>query len=440
MTETVGRATSAARDTADGTSRNPLSDLAHSEAADRLKAELQDYLAAQATRLLTGVGHKLGETTGKLNDIAEGNSPGFAKLAADGGKKLAEGKGPLRTALELGVTRAKDNVTGALKNLGGGGKGKRKKSSGNKPTVIMEYIDVGVPLRTAYDQWTQYQDFSTFAKGVKSANKADDTTSDWQAKIWWSNRSWKATTTEQVPDDRIAWSSEGAKGTTKGVVSFHKLADNLTRVLLVIEYYPSGLFEKTGNIWRAQGRRARLDLKNFARFITIKGEAEDSWRGEIRDGEVVRSHEDAVAEEEEEQGGPEDSQAGDSEPGDSEAEGEEYDEETPEGEAGGGPEDAYDEDEADEAEAGYEDEDEEDAAPEDAYEDEAGGAEPDDPYEDEDEEAAGDEDDEEYEEGVPPEEDAPQEEEYEDEDEEYEDDDEPAEEAGADEPEGRSRR
>jgi uncharacterized membrane protein len=431
MTETVGRATSAARDGADG-AKNPLSDLAHSEAADRLKAELQDYLAAQATRLLTGVGQKLGETTGKLNDIAEGNSPGFAKLAADGGKKLAEGKGPLRTAVELGATRAKDNVKGALKNLGGGG-GKRKKSSGNKPTVIMEYIDVGVPLRTAYDQWTQYQDFSTFAKGVKSANKSDDTTSDWQAKIWWSNRSWKATTNEQVPDDRIAWSTEGAKGTMKGVVSFHKIAENLTRVLMVIEYYPSGFFEKTGNIWRAQGRRARLDLKNFARFITIKGEAEDSWRGEIREGEVVKSHEDAVAEEEEQeqQGGPEE------ENGDAEAEGpegsedegsedEEYDEEAPEAEADEGPEDAYDEDEE------YEDED--GAGPEDAYEDEAGGAEPDDPYEDEDEEAADDEDDdEEYEEGVPPEE------EYEDDDEEYEDD-EPADEAAPEETEGRSRR
>ncbi|MGQ5574705.1 cyclase [Streptomyces sp. ZS0098] len=426
MTETVGRATSAARDGADG-AKNPLSDLAHSEAADRLKAELQDYLAAQATRLLTGVGQKLGETTGKLNDIAEGNSPGFAKLAADGGKKLAEGKGPLRTAVELGATRAKDNVKGALKNLGGGG-GKRKKSSGNKPTVIMEYIDVGVPLRTAYDQWTQYQDFSTFAKGVKSANKSDDTTSDWQAKIWWSNRSWKATTNEQVPDDRIAWSTEGAKGTMKGVVSFHRIADNLTRVLMVIEYYPSGLFEKTGNIWRAQGRRARLDLKNFARFITIKGEAEDSWRGEIREGEVVKSHEDAVAEEEEEQGGPEGEREDAEGPEGSEDEGpedEEYDEEAPEGETDGGAEDAYDEDEE------YEDED--GAGPEDAYEDEAGGAEPDDPYEDEDEEAADDEDDEEYEEGVPPEE------EYEDEDEEYEDD-EPADEAAPEEPEGRSRR
>ncbi|WP_109004914.1 SRPBCC family protein [Streptomyces rishiriensis] len=302
MTDTLGSAKSAAGK-ADG--GNPLSGLAQSEAADRLKGEVQEYLAAQATRLLSGVGHKLGETTNKLNDIAEGNSPGFAKLALDGGKKIAEGKGPLRSALELGASRAKDKVTGALKNLGGGKGGKGKKSAGNKPTVIIETIDVGVPLRTAYDQWTQYKDFSTFAKGVKSANRADDTTSDWQAKIFWSSRSWKGKTTEQVPDDRIAWSSEGAKGTTKGVVSFHELAENLTRVVLVIEYYPSGLFEKTGNIWRAQGRRVRLDLKHFARFITIKGEAQDSWRGEIRDGEVVRSHEDAVAEEEEENQEPE---------------------------------------------------------------------------------------------------------------------------------------
>ncbi|MGC0373680.1 SRPBCC family protein [Streptomyces sp. SAI-229] len=360
MTETLGRAGSAARDSADGAAKNPLAGVAHSEAAGRLKAELQDYLAAQATRLLTGLGHKLGETTNKLNDIAEGNSPGFAKLALDGGRKLAEGKSPLRSAVELGASRAKDNVMGALKGLGGGGKGKRKKSAGQKPTVIMEYIDVGVPLRTAYDQWTQYQDFSTFAKGVKSAGKSDDTTSDWQAKIWWSNRSWKAKTTEQVPDDRIAWSSEGAKGTTRGVVSFHRLADNLTRVLLVIEYYPSGLFEKTGNIWRAQGRRARLDLKHFARFITLKGEAEDGWRGEIRDGEVVRSHEDALAEEEDE------TSAGDREEEEEEEEGE------PEGEYEDEPEEEYEPESEDEDayEDEEEDEEEEEEEPEESEEDE----------------------------------------------------------------------
>lgn len=351
MSDTLGSAKSAA----DGATKNPLTDVAHSEAADRLKAELQEYLAAQATRMLTGVGRKLGETTGKLNDIAEGNSPGFGKLALDGGRKLAEGKGPLRAALETGGSRLKDKVTGAFKGLGGKGKGKGR--SGNKPTVIIEHIDVGVPLRTAYDQWTQYQDFSTFAKGVKAASKADDTTSDWQLKVWWSNRSWKATTTEQVPDDRIAWTSEGAKGSTKGVVSFHRLTDNLTRVLLVIEYYPAYFFEKTGNIWRAQGRRARLDLKNFVRFITIKGEAEDGWRGEIRDGEVVRSHEDALTEEESEE------EREGEEPED-EYEEEEEEEEGPEGEYedDAEAEDEYDEEPEEEAEGEYEEEDEDEYA------------------------------------------------------------------------------
>ncbi|MFF4833744.1 SRPBCC family protein [Streptomyces sp. NPDC001315] len=362
MTETLGAAKSAA----DKAKDNPLTGVVQSEAADRLKAEAQEYLAAQAQRLLVGVGRKLGETTGKLNDIAEGNSPGFAKLALDGGRKLAEGKGPMRTALELGATRAKDSVVGAFKKLGGGGKGKRK-SAGKKPTVIIEQIDVGVPLRTAYDQWTQYQDFSTFAKGVKNASRADDTHSDWQLKVFWSNRSWKAKTVEQVPDDRIAWTSEGAKGTTRGVVSFHQLDDSLTRVLLVIEYYPSGLFEKTGNIWRAQGRRARLDLKNFVRFITIKGEVEDSWRGEIRDGEVVQSHEDAIAEEEEEgtpAEGEEEYEDEDAEASEEEGEEAAEGEEEPEGEY----EEEEEEEEEEEPEGEYEEEEEE---PEEEYEKES---------------------------------------------------------------------
>ncbi|KOU11522.1 SRPBCC family protein [Streptomyces ardesiacus] len=373
MSGTLGSAASGAGDAA---KKNPLADVAQSEAADRLKAEVQDYLAAQATRLLTGLGTKLGETTGRLNDIAEGNSPGFAKLALDGGRKLAEGKSPMRAALEVGAGKMKDNVVGAFKNLAGG-KGGKKGGGGQKPTVIIEYVDVGVPLRTAYDQWTQYQDFSTFAKGVKSANRADDTTSDWQLKVLWSNRSWKATTTEQVPDDRISWTSEGAKGTTKGVVSFHRLADRLTRVVLVIEYYPSGLFEKTGNIWRAQGRRARLDLKNYVRHITFKGEADDGWRGEIRDGEVVRSHEDAVAEEEEDREERQDDGEQEQEPGDDRYEeepGGEDDEEEPEDEPEEGyeeePEDEYDEEPEEEDEEAGEDE----YASREEYEDAEGGS------------------------------------------------------------------
>ncbi|MFB9735132.1 SRPBCC family protein [Streptomyces thermocoprophilus] len=404
MTATAGKAESAVDAAQDTVSGGPLGGLAHSEAADRLKAEVQEYLAAQALRMLTGLGRKLGESTGKLNDIAEGKSPGFAKLALDGGRKLAEGKGPLRSALELGASRAKDNVTGALKNLGGGKKGGKGKA-GNKPTVIIEHIDVGVPLRTAYDQWTRYQDFSTFAKGVKSASRADDTHSDWQAKVWWSSRSWKATTTEQIPDDRISWTSEGAKGTTKGVVSFHRLGDNLTRVLLVIEYYPSGFFEKTGNIWRAQGRRARLDLKNFARFITLKGEADEGWRGEIRDGEVVRDHEEALeAEQAEDSDGGEDAGGADESHDDArDAEDEEYedDEAVEEDEDGGRPARAEDSEDSEDLEDDeYEDE------PEDAYEDEEGAEddedeagyddEPEDGYDDEDDDYAEDAEDTEY--------------------------------------------
>ncbi|WP_431988467.1 SRPBCC family protein [Streptomyces parvulus] len=375
MSDTLGSAASTAGKAA---KKNPLTEVAQSEAADRLKAEVQEYLAAQVTRLLTGVGTKLGETTGKLNDIADGKSPGFAKLALDGGRKLAEGKSPMRAAFEVGAGKVKDNVVGAFKNLTGG-KGRKKGGGGQKPTVILEYVDVGVPVRTAYDQWTQYQDFSTFAKGVKSASRADDTSSDWQMKVFWSNRSWKAKTTEQVPDDRISWSSEGAKGTTKGVVTFHELADNLTRVILVIEYYPKGLFEKTGNIWRAQGRRARLDLKNYVRHITLKGEADDGWRGEIRDGEVVRSHEDAVAEEEQEQEEGQEPEAEEEYEGEEEApyaeEGEadaEYEEEPEASEEE--PEGEYEEEEYEEEPEGeYDEEAEEAEEPEDSDDKEAGG-------------------------------------------------------------------
>ncbi|WP_432044267.1 SRPBCC family protein [Streptomyces cadmiisoli] len=354
MTDTVKKATN-------GTSgaTGTMSDLANSEAADRLKSEFQAYLAAQAQRAMGGLGHKLGETTGKLTNIAEGKSPGLGKVAVDGGRKLAEGKGPVRSALGAAAGNAKDKVVGAFKSLGGKGK---KKSAGKAPTVILEYVDVSVDVRTAYDQWTQFEEFSSFAKGVTSANRADDTTSEWQLKILWSNRSWKGQTRDQMPDDRIAWSSEGAKGTTKGVVSFHEVADHLTRIVLVMEYYPVGLFEKTGNIWRAQGRRARLDLKNFARFITLRGEASDNaWRGEIRDGEVVQSHEDAVAEEEQEESKaeePEEERAEDAAEGDEEP-GEDEDEEDEEGED---EEEGY-EDDSENAGGAAEDEDE--AYPED---------------------------------------------------------------------------
>lgn len=319
---------------------------ADNPAAQRLKEELQEYLAAQAQQAMMAAGRTLGRSTAKLNDIAEGNSPGLAKMALEAGRKVAQGKGPLRSAIELGTSQIGGSLTQAFKGFGGKGK---KGKGGGKPIVILETIDVGVPVREAYDQWTLFQDFSTFTKGVKDVNIADDTTSDWQLKVLWSSRSWKANIKEQIPDARIQWTSEGAKGTANGVVTFHPLGDNLTRILLVMEYYPKGFFEKTGNIWRAQGRRARLDLKHFARHISMRGEAEDGWRGEIQDGEVVRSNEDAEADEQEQ---------------DEQDEQDEYEDNEAADEAEEEPEEEYeyeDEDEdqgADEAEAEEEDQEE----------------------------------------------------------------------------------
>lgn len=156
-------------------------------------------------------------------------------------------------------------------------------------------------MRTVYDHWTQYEDFSGFTKGVRDVSRDDDTTSDWKVKVGPSTRSFKATVQEQVPDDRIVWTSQGAKGTTRGCVTFHELAPSLTRIVIVVEYYPSGLFEKTGNLWRAQGRRLRLDLKNFLRHAMLTTDEPEGWRGEIRDGEVVQTHEEALEEEQAEE-------------------------------------------------------------------------------------------------------------------------------------------
>ena len=271
-------------------------EVAKSPATEELKEELQKYLQARAQHAVTSLGHKLGESVTKLGEPGQGAS-GLVSALSKGGKALGEGKSPAQAALTAGTSHLKDTVKDKVKSLFG--KGRKSGGGKSKSVTIVEDIDVGVPVREAYDQWTQFQEFSTFAKGVVSVEKADDTTSNWKVKVAKSTRSWRANVTEQVPDERITWTTEGAKGTVKGVVTFHRLTDDLTRVLLVLEYFPKGLFEKTGNIWRAQGRRARLDLKLYRKFLMMRGEATDGWRGEIQDGKVVVEHDEAIAAEEE---------------------------------------------------------------------------------------------------------------------------------------------
>ncbi|MEU3361252.1 SRPBCC family protein [Streptomyces albidoflavus] len=358
-------------------------DVAKNPATERLRDELQNYLSARARHAVTNLGHKLGESVGKL---ADGSAPtGAVKSLAKGGKALGEGKSPAQAALSAGGSHVMDTIKDKVKGVFG--KGRKGGGGKSKSVTISEDIDVGVPVREAYDQWTQFQEFSTFAKGVVSVEKSDDTSSNWKVKVAKSTRSWKANVTEQVPDERITWTTEGAKGTVKGVVTFHRITDNLTRVLLVLEYFPKGLFEKTGNIWRAQGRRARLDLKLYRKFIMMRGEATDSWRGEIRDGEVVVDHDEAARREEEsEENDGEDTSSedtseeeaefedGEPEEGEPEDRADEPDErDEPDEEFDDEPEDEFDEDdaEAEESDEDVEPEDGEDEPAEEADEEEA---------------------------------------------------------------------
>jgi uncharacterized membrane protein len=197
-------------------------------------------------------------------------------------------------------------IFGRIKeSIGGKSEGKGGKPGGGKKvkvTNIEEHIDIGAPRRLVYNQWTQFQDYPSFMKKVQTVDQTADEKINWKAKIFWSSRKWESTIIEQVPDRHIVWRSTGSKGHVDGTVSFHKLAPNLTRVLLVLEYHPQGLMERTGNLWRAQGRRVRLELKHFRRYVMtqslIRADEIEGWRGEIRDSEVVKTHEDALAEEE----------------------------------------------------------------------------------------------------------------------------------------------
>jgi Polyketide cyclase / dehydrase and lipid transport len=276
---------------------------------DRLKSEAQGLVGALGNRAVASVRDKLSGTTDRLTDYVEGGGGPGLMAAVTGAKSAAEGKSPTRSLLSGGMAGLKEKVAG-LFGRGGKGGGSRKLKLIN----IVESLDVGVPVTVAYNQWTQYSDFPKFTKKVENVdqNKNEENKTNWKAQVFWSHRTWEATVVEQVPDDRIIWRSKGQKGHVDGTVTFHELAPNLTRILLVLEYHPQGLFERTGNLWRAQGRRARLEFKHFRRHIMTEGilHADDleGWRGTIHDGEVVESHEDAMEREERERSQESDSQ------------------------------------------------------------------------------------------------------------------------------------
>ncbi|REG01033.1 putative membrane protein [Asanoa ferruginea] len=229
----------------------------------------------------------------KLTQYAGGGGgPGQAAVAK-GMEALQQGESPAKAALGAGMTGGKEGVKQTFGKLGGGGGSGGKNSL--KVTNIVESIEVGVPVSVAYNQWTEFKSFPSFMKKVEDIDQESSEKMKWKAQVFWSHRTWESTITEQVPDERIVWTSKGEKGSVDGTVTFHEVAQDLTRILVVLEYHPQGFMEGTGNLWRAPGRRARLELKHFVRHVMretiLNPDDVHGWRGEIRDGEVVQEDE-----------------------------------------------------------------------------------------------------------------------------------------------------
>jgi uncharacterized membrane protein len=151
---------------------------------------------------------------------------------------------------------------------------------------ILESIDVDVPVRTAYDQWTQFESFPKFMEGIERVEQLTDTTLEWTARVAGVDRSWTAEITEQTPDQRIAWKAiDGAENA--GVVTFHRLDDRQSRVTLQLDVEPEGVVESVGDALGFVQRRAKGDLERFKAFIEERGVPTGAWRGEVDQPDVA---------------------------------------------------------------------------------------------------------------------------------------------------------
>ena len=148
---------------------------------------------------------------------------------------------------------------------------------------IIETVDVDVPVQTAYDQWTQFEEFPLFMEGVEKVEQLDDTHIAWTAEIGGMTKRWIAEITEQKPEERIAWRAvEGARNA--GVVTFHRLADDKTRVTLQLDVEPEGPVEKVGDALGFVARQAKGDMERFKTFIEARGKETGAWRGTVASG------------------------------------------------------------------------------------------------------------------------------------------------------------
>jgi polyketide cyclase/dehydrase/lipid transport protein len=216
----------------------------------------------------------------------------LAPLAAKGAGKLAKravtnGADPVKKAGEKVAEGAKDAVgkPGDLLPGGGGDSGGKPGVGKGRRMPIQQSVDVAVPLSTAYNQWTQFEEWPSFMHRVDNVSQEDETHVSFKAKIWGVSKEFKAEILDQRPDDRIKWHvTEGL--THSGVVSFHELAPRLTRIEVTLDVEPGSLIEKAARGMRHVKRAVRADLARFKAYIEMEEEESGSWRGKIDDGDV----------------------------------------------------------------------------------------------------------------------------------------------------------
>ena len=161
----------------------------------------------------------------------------------------------------------------------------RNDSTSNAPTQtsVDAEIEVGVPVTTAYNQWTQFEEFPQFMEGVDHVKQLDDTLLHWAATVSGRHAEWKARIVEQQPDRRITWESVDGKH-TRGTVSFEPAGPERSRVRLEMSYRPDGTAERVGSAIGLDSRRIQSDLARFRDLVEAREAASGAWRGEIEGG------------------------------------------------------------------------------------------------------------------------------------------------------------
>jgi uncharacterized membrane protein len=148
-------------------------------------------------------------------------------------------------------------------------------------STIEQSIEVDAPVRTVYDQWTQFEEFPRFMEGIDEVKQLDATHLHWKASVGGKTNEWDAEITEQLPDKRVAWKSTSGTANA-GVVTFHRLDEHRTKVLVQLDWEPDGVVETLGSAVGSDSRRVQGDLERFKELIESRGAESGAWRGEVK--------------------------------------------------------------------------------------------------------------------------------------------------------------